>query len=84
VEDHALRDAALILWVVAYLDFLPLLVRVNIFVVIFPLNFAFDSPDELNFGLEFDDGLHIEIIGIQEICGGCIRFVCNQVIIPEP
>ena len=70
MEDQVLRDVALILWVVANLDWLYLLVHVNIFVVILPLNLAFDSPDELNFGLEFDDGLDIEIIGIQEICGG--------------
>jgi hypothetical protein len=70
MKDQVLRDIALILWVVANLDFLHLSVHVNIFVVILPLNLAFDSPDELNFGLEFNDGLDIEMIGIQEICGG--------------
>jgi hypothetical protein len=48
---------------------LPLRVYINIFVVKLALNLAFDSPDEFDFGLEFDDGFDIEVIGIQEICG---------------
>lgn len=69
VEYQALRYAPLILEVVANLDFLPLIVHVNILVVVLPLNLAFDSPDEFDFRLELEDGLDIEMAGIQEICG---------------
>jgi hypothetical protein len=69
VEYHALRYVALILGVVANLDFLPLIVHVNILVVVLPLNLAFDSPDEFDFRLELEDGLDIEMVCIQEICG---------------
>ena len=69
MEYQALRYESLILEVVANLDFLPLVVHINIFVVVLPLNLAFDSPDEFDFGLELEDRLDIEIAGIQEICG---------------
>jgi hypothetical protein len=64
VEYHTLRYVALILGVVANLDFLPLIVHVNILVVKLPLNLAFDSPDEFDFRLELEDGLDVEMAGI--------------------